>query len=47
MDPCWAFPHKGLQWLFEQATVVEKQLIALEHMQVNFVQVYRTGLMKF
>ena len=47
MDPCWNFPHKELQWLFEQATVVEEQLIALEHMQVNFVQVYRTGMTKF
>jgi len=47
MDPCWTFPHEELQWLFDQATVVEEQFVALEHMQVNFVTVYRTGLSVF
>ena len=47
MDPCFRFPVDDLQWLFDQATVVEAMLIALEHMQVNFVTVSATGLRKF
>ena len=39
MDPCFRFPADDLQWLFDQETVVEAMLIALEHMQVNFVTV--------
>ena len=47
MDPCFRFPVDDLQWLFDQASVVEGMLIALEHMQVNFVTVSSTGLRKF
>ena len=47
MDPCFHFPADDLQWLFDQATMVEAMLIALEHMQVNFVTVATTGLRKF
>ena len=47
MDPCFRFPADDLQWLFDQATMVEAMLVALEHMQVNFVTVSTTGLRKF
>ena len=47
MDPCFRFPVDDLQWLFDQATMVEAMLVALEHMQVNFVTVSTTGLRKF
>ena len=30
MDPCSRFPVDELQWLFDQATVVEAMLIALD-----------------
>ena len=38
---------KSLKDLFASATLVEAMLIALEHMQVNFVTVSSTGLRKF
>ena len=47
MDPCWNFPHSELGELFASATVTEGMLIALEHMQVSFVTVRKTGLEKF
>ena len=47
MDPCFRFPFDDLQDLFDGATMVESMLVALEHMQVNFVTVSRTGLRKF
>ena len=47
MDPCWNFPHQELATLFAEATVTEAMLIALEHMQVTYVQVSKTGLQKF
>ena len=47
MDPCFRFPVDDLQWLFDQATMIEAMLIAREHMQVNFVTVSTTGLRKF
>jgi hypothetical protein len=47
MDPCWYFPHELLGQLFAHATVTEATLVALEHMQVNFVTVRRTRLHKF
>ena len=47
MDPCFRFPVDDLKDLFDGATVVEAMLVALEHMQVNFVTVSRSGLRKF
>ena len=47
MDPCFRFPFDDLKDLFDSATMVESMLVALEHMQVNFVTVSRTGLRKF
>ena len=46
MDPCFRFPWDDLKDLFESATLVEAMLIALEHMQVNFVTI-SSGLTKF
>ena len=47
MDPVFRFPHEELQDLFDQASVIEAMLLALEHMQVSFVTIARTGLHKF
>jgi len=47
MDPCFRFPIDDLRDLFEGATLVESMLVALEHMQVNFVTVSWSGLRKF
>ena len=47
MDPCFRFPWDDLQGLFASATVTEAMLVALDHMQVNFVTVSSTGLRKF
>ena len=47
MDPCFRFPVDDLKELFEQATVVEAMLVSLDHMQVNFVTIRKTGLQKF
>ena len=47
MDPCFRFPWDDLQDLFDKATVTEAMLVALDHMQVNFVRVSSTGLRKF
>ena len=47
MDPCFRFPWHDLQDLFEKATVTEAMLVALDHMQVNFVTISTTGLRKF
>ena len=47
MDPVFRFPHEELQDLFDQASVIEVMLLALDHMQVSFVTVGRTGLHKF
>ena len=47
MDPCFRFPVDDLRELFEQATVVEAMLVALDHMQVNFVTIRVSGLQKF
>ena len=47
MDPVFRFPHEELQDLFDQASVIEAMLLALEHMQVSFVTVARAGLHKF
>ena len=47
MDPCWNFPHEELAELFMHATVTEALLVALEHMQMDYVTVGRTGLSKF
>jgi len=46
MDPCWNFPRQ-LQWLFQQATVTESCLVALDFMQVNFCTVRRTMMHMF
>ena len=43
MDPCFRFPSDDLSDLFAQATLVEAMLVALDHMQVNFVQISRSG----
>ena len=47
MDPCWTFPHHELADLFRHATTTEAMLVALEHMQVSWVTVYRTHLHRF
>ncbi len=47
MDPCFRFPWDDLKDLFDGATLVEAMLVALEHMQVNFVTVSSSGLRKF
>jgi hypothetical protein len=47
MDPCFRFPWHDLQDLFATATVTEAMLVALDHMQVNFVTIASTGLRKF
>mgnify|MGYP005650999903 FL=1 len=47
MDPCFRFPADDLGDLFQHATMVEGMLVALEHMQVNFVTISTTGLRKF
>ena len=46
MDPCFRFPWDDLKDLFASATLVEAMLLALEHMQVNFVTI-SSGLTKF
>jgi hypothetical protein len=47
MDPCFRFPSDELKDLFDGATMVEAMLVALEHMQINFVTVSVSGLRKF
>ena len=47
MDPCFRFPHEELGDLFRSLTVTEARFVALEHMQIDFVTVRRTGLRKF
>ena len=47
MDPCFRIPVDDLQDLFDGATLVEAMLVALDHMQVNFVTVSSSGLRKF
>ena len=47
MDPCWKFPYEDAGELFAQATVTEAMLVALEHMQVNWVTVGKSRLDKF
>ena len=50
MDPLFRFPQgpeHDLRKLFSHATLVEAMLVALDHMQVNFVSVHRNGLRKF
>ena len=47
MDPLHGFPYGKVQDLFDMATPTEAMLVALEHMQVNFCTVARTGLTKF
>ena len=47
MDPCFRFPWHDLEELFAHATMVEAMLISLDHMQVNFVTVSKSGLRKF
>ena len=47
MDPCWKFPYEDVGELFAQATVTEAMLVALEHMQVNWVTVGKSRLDKF
>ena len=47
MDPCFRFPVDDLRELFEHATVVEAMLVGLDHMQVNFVTIQKSGLQKF
>ena len=44
MDPCFRFPVDDLKDLFAGATLVESMLVALDHMQVNFVTVSASGL---
>ena len=47
MDPCWRFPCEEVGEFFEQAAVTESMLVALEHMQVNWVTVGKSRLDKF
>ena len=46
MDPLYKFPFE-MQQLFDMATPTEAMLVALEHMQVSYTTVSRTGLSKF
>ena len=43
MDPIFSFPREELQSLFDQASLVEEMLVALEHMQVHMVTVKGRG----
>merc|ERR1712032_151 len=47
MDPCFRVPRDDLQHLFDNATVTEAMLVALEHMQVHYVRVSASGFRKF
>ena len=47
MDPCFRFPEDELRELFDGATLTEAMLVALEHMQVNYVTISGSGLRKF
>ena len=47
MDPCFRFPQEDFGELFAGATLVEAMLVALDHMQVNYVTICSTGLRKF
>ena len=47
MDPCFRFPADDLRELFDGATIVEAMLVALEHMQINFVTISHSQLRKF
>ena len=47
MDPCWKFPWDDLSDLFLSLTTTEWMLLALEHMQVNVLTLWRTHLNKF
>ena len=48
MDPLYRFPYNELRALFDDTTLVEAMLVALEHMQVNFITLsWSTGLRKF
>ena len=46
MDPNYQFPEHFLE-LFQMATTTEAMLVSLEHMQVHYATVGRTGLSKF
>ena len=46
MDPNYQFPPEFLE-LFQMATTIEAMLVSLEHMQVHYVTVGRSGLSKF
>ena len=45
-DPNYQFPEKYLE-LFQMATTTEAMLVSLEHMQVHYTTVSRSGLSKF
>ena len=47
MDPVFKFPREELQDLFDSCSLVESMLLAMDHMQVNFVTVARSRLHKF
>ena len=47
MGPLFNFPADELKQLFDSATVTEAMLVALEHMQVNFITAKSTCLRKF
>ena len=48
MDPLFRFPENDdLRQLFAHATLTEAMLVALDHMQVNFVRISSSGLRKF
>ena len=42
MDPLYRFPYNEFKALFDDTTLVEAMLVALEHMQVNFITLTRT-----
>jgi hypothetical protein len=47
MDPCWKFPMEELGDSFKSCSIVEACLVALEHMEVSYVTIYKSRLHKF
>ncbi len=47
MDPCFRFPEDELRSLFDSAGIHESMLVALHHMQVNYMTLQRSRMHKF
>lgn len=47
MDPCFRFPEDDLRQLFDSAGLIESTLVALHHMQVNYITISKSRLHKF